>query len=98
MKTQINKSQVMTRAHKIAKCIKTYQQPMAKYAALLADAMRQAWAEIRKAVAKAIAEAERLAEQVIINARRTNVTEDGSFMAGCANYYATTRHGQYMGD
>lgn len=89
MNTMIEKSKVMTRAHQIARCIKTYQQPLAKYAYLFREAMRQAWAELREAAMRAIEEAKRIV---------VPITTSNSYMAGCADYYANARRGQYMGD
>lgn len=44
------RASIMQRAHQIAKVVKRYQQPTAKYSVLLAAAMRQAYAEWTMAV------------------------------------------------
>jgi oligoendopeptidase F len=88
---KFNKSELMKRAHKIAKCIKTYHQPLAKYAALLADAIRQAWREFRKAIEKAILDA-----KPKITARTTQVMDMDN--AAIAAEYTNAHRGQYFGD
>lgn len=89
MKATIDKSKVMSRAWRI------YRSGVAYYSLSFSLSLSRAW-ELEKAeIAYERRKAEEAAEKAARPVRRQSHTFS---MAGCAEYYAGARPGQYFGD
>lgn len=102
MKTTADKSQIMSRAWQIARCIARQTGSAVKATSyIFSDAMRQAWREAKARIANAIKDHEIAEERVGVTNRQAS--ERGeipslAFMSGCADIYKSSPRGTYFGD
>lgn len=89
MKAVYNKSKIMRNAWYMfrVKMVKSF-----------AEALRKAWKNEKLANIRAMIEGRALDVSGPITTREHNVAASMAFVAGCLDYYANARTGQYFGD